>query len=490
MSTSADDLLGNVHDFFLNLFNAAGSSGQDAVLCFEPGGVPVSPAAFKIQPSDPAYSAAKAIEEVTHLSDILPSSIADGVFHRTQRSIELLAGMIISGAAPTSADDLAALGAAKAQAGAVYDDNELRTFVGNFAYRPASATPVDWYDPSVAGNWTAYHVSSGTAPAPSPPASGGKGVHIPPLCWMALPEKLTPILDPVIYNAIIESPSDVAVSKEATTAVVAPQTDIQAAIEVAPSASTIFHSRIRRESLIANESLISRPAVSDAAMMSIAKTDTVAALEPMQFTMIEKPAAASQAFDSAALQEFRNVAVAPPEDDSGMLNLHVARETRMISSLSYSAQFASNINDASTAQPVEAPEIELSFQYCVVRLSRPWFPELLLFTKGWYIAGYGADAFATGDLADSTALFPCMPTGFVAIKDLVIKGTWSQADTTAAAKSASLGPFSLVGATSSTPGSYTAPGMQIFAWICEPLPPLPPDGDPTLSAAPSPPASG
>lgn len=491
MATSADDLLGNVHDYFLNLFNTTGSSGQNAVLCFEPGGVPVSPTAFKIQPSDPTYSAAKAIEEVTHLSDILPSSIADGVFHRTQRSIELLAGMLINGAAPTSADDLATIGAAKTQVRAVYDDNELRTFVGNFSYRPTSATPVDWYDPSVAGNWAAYHFSSGAAPAPSSPSSSEEGILIPQLCWMALPENLTPLLNSDIYTAVLQSPSDAAIGSQATTTVVTPQTDVRAAIEIAPSASIApHHSLIERLPSTVSESFLSRRVVSDAAMVNIANTDTVAAVEPMHLAAVDRRAFESQALNSAAIQSLQQVAVAPPEDDTGILNLRVSRETRVISSLSYSAQMASVISAASDAQPVEAPDIEIAFQYCVVRLSRPWFPELLLFTKGWHIAGYGADAFATGDLADSKALFPCVPTGFVAIKNLIIKGTWSQADTAAAAKSVSLGPFSLVGSTASGPGSYTYPGMQIFAWICEPLPPLPPDGDPTLSAAPSsPPAN-
>ena len=143
---------------------------------------------------------------------------------------------------------------------------------------------------------------------------------------------------------------------------------------------------------------------------------------------------------------------------------------------------ASEIAAASAPQPVEAPNVEISFKYCVVRLQRPWFPELLLLTKGWYIAGYAAHTLSTGSLMDSAALFPCVPTGFVAIKELSINGSWSQADAAAATRSASLGPFSLVGSTTSGLGS---PGMQIFAWICEPLPALPPDGDPTLDAAPA-----
>jgi hypothetical protein len=491
MATSADDLLGNVHDYFLNLFNTPGSSGQNAVLCFDPGGVTVSPTDFKIAPSDATYSAAKAIEEVTHLSDILPSSIADGIFNRTQRSIELLAGMIIAGATPTSADDLATIGAAKTEVSAVYDNNELRTFVGDFSYRPASATPVDWYDPSVADNWATYHFASATAPAPASPPSGVNKIHIPPLCWMTLPEKLTPILDPTVYTAVLQAPGDAPItSSQATTAVVTPHTDVQAAIEVAPSASAFHHTLIEHQSSAINASLLAKPTIADLAMTHIVKADTVAAVEPLRIVAVDSPAFESEALNSVAIQSLRQVAAAPPADDAVALNLHVARETRLISSLSYSSQVAADISAASTAQPVEAPEIEISFQHCVVRLSRPWFPELLLFTKGWYIAGYGAESFATGDLTDATALFPCIPTGFVAIKDLTIKGTWSQADTAAAAKSASLGPFSLLGSVPSGPGTYSRPGMQIFAWICEPLPPLPPDGDPALSAAsPPPPAN-
>ena len=126
---------------------------------------------------------------------VLPSSVADGLFRRTQRSIELLAKCIITGAAQPPQPTSLRLLARKLNWGQCTTTTDLRTFVGNFSYRPTSASPVDWYDPTVEANWSSYHFSSGTPSAPPSPSVGTR-TRLPRLCWMTVPESLTPVLNP------------------------------------------------------------------------------------------------------------------------------------------------------------------------------------------------------------------------------------------------------------------------------------------------------
>ena len=60
------------------------------------------------------------------------------------------------------------------------------------------------------------------------------------------------------------------------------------------------------------------------------------------------------------------------------------------------------------------------------------------------------------------------------IKNLQISG-WSSADLDALTQSASLGPFSFAGGKEVVSGTLTAPGLQVIGWVCDLVPPLPPD---------------
>jgi hypothetical protein len=465
VADSGNSLLQGVHDFFLTLFSTAEPAGTGAVLAFEPGGVMVAPADLKINPADATYSPAKATEEVTRLSDTIPS-IANGVFESTLKSVEKLAWQIIYSSAPASSDATASVGAAKNQTQSVFENNAIGSFEGEVRYHPTSASPSDWYDPSVATNWAAYSASSSATPPPAPPEEGSAAPippSIPPLRWRILPQELEPILHPAMLATVLQPPS-------AAPSGPAPQ-------EVAPMSSVLMRPEVRF-------------AGADIPLTNVASAGVLA---PLHATSIDKPVIEADSLNPAVLQSIQQRVVVPPAV-APAVTAQIAPAVRMASSLARAEQVASTISATASEQPVDAPDLSVSFKYCVVHLTRPWFPELLLFTKGWYIPGYSAGAFGTGNATDATALFPCLPVGFVAIQDLQITGSWTQADAAAAASSAFLGPFSLLGATSSTTAagstSYAVAGIQIIAWICEPLPSTPPNGDPGVGAPPAPATSG
>jgi hypothetical protein len=134
---------------------------------------------------------------------------------------------------------------------------------------------------------------------------------------------------------------------------------------------------------------------------------------------------------------------------------------------------------ATTAQPVASNSVEVTFDHCVVTLTRPWYPDTLLLNRSWYVPGYDKGELSNGTGAKDPGILPLIPTAFVAIRKLTITANWSQQDLTAIQNSAALGPFSLIGRSfNSATGTLTCPGTQVIGWFCSAVPQMPPLPDP------------
>jgi hypothetical protein len=137
-----------------------------------------------------------------------------------------------------------------------------------------------------------------------------------------------------------------------------------------------------------------------------------------------------------------------------------------------------------TPQPVSTNRLGASFKYIRVSFQRPWMDTTLFHLPGWSIGGLASGAISNGHADANPGMLPLMPTGFIAIKDLVVNGAWNDADRQSARAAlgghttASLGPFTLA-AGGATLGSFKGdslmvPGIQIVAWVCAAMPLLPP----------------
>jgi hypothetical protein len=150
----------------------------------------------------------------------------------------------------------------------------------------------------------------------------------------------------------------------------------------------------------------------------------------------------------------------------------------------------------------------MSFDYCVVQLTRPWLSGDFLATPGWYVPGMAEGSYSSGPepvvsaLAGSTSApagtsssatqqqpatygpLTFIPTAFVAIKNLVMNASAIDGGATSTGPVSAFGPFSLVNATGAA-NALTAPGIQVIGWICEAQPQLPPATDPALIPVPS-----
>jgi hypothetical protein len=183
---SSHDLIQNVYAFFLNAYRQAapGASGGELV-AFEAIGF--SPGCSALKGTNVA---AAALEEVSHLTDVLPQ-IEGGIYTRTMRTISVTYGNMLDAAEPSSAASMVIFSDLKYQAQEAYKAT-LGSFDGPTSYHPTYPTPIDWYDLTNAANWLSYtYDASAQTPAPAPPAPVAPNVRVQ---WHILPEELRPLI--------------------------------------------------------------------------------------------------------------------------------------------------------------------------------------------------------------------------------------------------------------------------------------------------------
>jgi hypothetical protein len=131
---------------------------------------------------------------------------------------------------------------------------------------------------------------------------------------------------------------------------------------------------------------------------------------------------------------------------------------------------------ATTQRPVTSDGFSVSFRYCMVRFTRPWWDDVFLGAGEWGLPGYGIGTLSSGAMAEPQDPLTMITAGMIVIKDLKLKASWSEDDLSGLRDGVSLGPFSLAGATlpQTRNGVLERPGMQAIAWLCEVLPVLPP----------------
>ncbi|ADG20853.1 hypothetical protein [Paraburkholderia atlantica] len=126
-------------------------------------------------------------------------------------------------------------------------------------------------------------------------------------------------------------------------------------------------------------------------------------------------------------------------------------------------------------------QFELSFDYCLVSLSRPWISGGFLTHAGWYVPGSAASSWSDGTYRLSPQRFAYLPVKMLVVRKLKIKAQWTQEDRLCVQNAASFGPFSLLDAQFNDE-TLTSDGIQIVGWMCQVMPPMPPSGDSTVGA--------
>ncbi len=287
-----------------------------------------------------------------------------------------------------------------------------------------TATPANWWDMTANGNWTTHTTSSdeitGTLPVP-----------VLPWHWRVLPVYHLPILQGGLRPGIF--PVERALS------IVAARSP-----QMATSPLSAMHMEMP-----GLHQIMTTPGVEAASIPS-------STVQPIS-TMMPVIHPIAQPVIQPVIQP-------------------VARPISMLASQRVIAQLIS----VSSTQMVEAERISVSFDYCLVKLSRTWWNELFVAIKGWYIPTYGAGNLAAGSVDGSEDQCPTIPSAMFLVRNVSISGSWSEQDRTVIPSAASFGPISLIGRSIDSNLTITIPGMQIVGWMADILPALPPMSDPNL----------
>jgi len=118
--------------------------------------------------------------------------------------------------------------------------------------------------------------------------------------------------------------------------------------------------------------------------------------------------------------------------------------------------------------------VSITFDFCLVRVDRPWLHRAFLDDASWMIPGTGRGALSTNDGHG----LPALPVGFVALRNLRIEAPWTPEDITALEHSVQFGPFNFE--SNVVDGAITHAGIQVIGWLLEDVSDLPPvDGLPS-----------
>ena len=427
MPTSTANLMQKIYDLFSGIY-ATQDSGK-AFLAFELAGLPLSADMFKL---NDVLSPAMAVERLSvEIADAVMTAQGDKV-ERLSSTIDAMVEFLLVSSMPVDADGTEELGALKEPASRAFDGKLGSEELGRPPFHPVFATPEDWYVPTANDNWTQHTVGeqqSSTPPAHSAPAA------VPPgqLHWRVLPVAMRPMLEqPIGQNHPLFSMS-------------------------------LQHPVGRVE--LSGPSAVPAKAVSHpiTAMAMPAPHAPTPALAFPRWAFLPSLAKPIQPQPAATAPHPAPVPLRPLIVPHAVAQLHAT----------------------TTPRPVASEAIEISFEHCIVTLNRPWFPQMFLMGRNWYLPGYVSGSFSTGAGVGDNGYLPLITSAFVAIRNLKISSKWSEQDLDAVQGSAALGPFSLVGRRFDLgTGTLTCVDTQIIAWFCQPLPITPPLSDPALATKP------
>ena len=460
MSSPITDLMQQVHDYFLSLYQTKNSVvNSETFLSFDSGASPpISIANFR-QPGQADFSDTLATEEFSQLVNQVPQLSANR-FTPNGNQVEEQYEMLVMGGmseSPTENDQVF-FGRMRDQAEERLKNSKIgRARIGAppIPYCQSFASPSNWYRPDATSNWTSYSVTIAeqsktteqTKPIFRSAVQSAIALDInQPWALKVLPQELTAVLkQPEILDRIAVQD-------------VAPQIDRT----LNKAAPIRFKREMLLQSVEVNSDLlqsIRQPAVLQINQLSqkIASVLSKAALERNFDDRIMTPRI------KAVVKQPVATPIATPILDRSTL---VGRNWQLQELVNV------QILAQSLTETIKSSQISVSFDYCWVNIDRRWFYNPYLQTHNWYIPGFQA--------GESTAkAFPAIPIAVLLVRNLRIQSNWQAQELQSVQNSMALGPFSLVGRSiEQGTGAIVQPGMQVMAWACQIMPSLPPSRSP------------
>ncbi|WP_321935178.1 hypothetical protein [Paraburkholderia sp. J8-2] len=136
--------------------------------------------------------------------------------------------------------------------------------------------------------------------------------------------------------------------------------------------------------------------------------------------------------------------------------------------------------DTVTTDPIGQDHVDVSFEYTVVKIDRPWLYTPFLIDMNWYIPDARRGELNPGIDGASGALLAQIPIQFIVVRNVVMSAQFNEADASAINSSFAIGPLGTAGKVDIQDGSLTLAGMQIIAYIDISVATLPPRSAPSF----------
>jgi hypothetical protein len=381
MSSTLGDLTTTLRTLLMEHFRATTPAVEgQPFLAFELG-TPIPDDTFRLRPGDPEYSPVVALEYLSHQANVAPR-VQDGVLFATSNRIDNLYEILLAGATASDPGAMELLGRVKRSALASFDETlGSVSSSGIERFRPVHADPINWYDQTVAGNWTRLALDQFDEPPPPPPTPPTPTSPPPSHPFPDSPKSPFPVMWRPVPRGLQS-----ALSGRVTTAGVR---------------------RFNEEARVA--------------------------------------AGSGLAVAGAGATRLRSLVADVP------------------------------VIEAPAAPRVTSDGFSISIDVCLVHLRRPWFGDGLLNLSGWFVPSVARGSFSDGTGAGNATPLSVLPVACVCIRNLAIKARWNDADRQQVETSSHLGAFALMGRLfDHNTATLTVQGMQCIAWICQPMPRLPP----------------
>lgn len=452
-----DNLIQQIHDFFLNQYNGS-LDGTNTFLAFEPLGLMISPDDFQFNGS---FNATVAQQQVSIMADTVPA-ISDvfepDAFNKISDQYGQLVGdgenmvgtleFCDANIDPGQTDQyLAYFGFLKKIAQQKFSQTGEQASILNPSAQVAACnvTPSTWYDPA-SPIWQQKTFQSAT-----PATNTTTTPTAPVLNWkLGLNLQKTPVTG-TVYTTLNTHLKLLNIASEPAAVAAPPTAQPAATATTAP----------------ANRMMMERPM---ALNMRQAQTVTPQTVQPVRSEAIMARPVITQAAP-LMLSKVNYSALRTAVPFSQMVNVN-----RVI-----------GLNNNAVTQPVNSSQFSVDFSYSLVRFERDWMYQPLIDKASiWYSLTNLAGDYSTGkNSSDNQGLLRCIPKAMIVVKDLNISAQWSAADIQMAASSFGFGCFNISNSPPITSASQqlSAPGIQVIAWICEVMPQLPVNSDPGMVGA-------
>ncbi len=430
-----EDLMENVHDFFIEKYEGVDKSSS--FLSFEPLGTVIDPEDFEHETEE--ISELQAREQLSIMGDRLPEinpMYLTNTFRLSDVYEDLIKSSQFTGVKINLEDKskyIAKFSEVRSEVVQKFEDaskSSITTPEG--MYLPVYGSPKKWFDPK--GSFWMAKSFSAKGPKKTAASKGTKTQKmLVPLMWR-----------PKLEANVLEVKGK-AKTKQAT-----------------PVKKAIALNKLQTQ-------VLAKPVFSKVHFASQPKRNRAALSKkpsPVKVQPKKKPKSV-KAKTKLASNFFLN-------DLSVLKHLQVAERARLTNTMAQ--------NTKVPTEPVHSNEFSMSFEYCIVKLHRPWFDSSLFhYRKLWYSMTHDKGYFSTGAKDETNkGVLKCIPTAMIIIKNLKLTAAWTEDDKKNAKSSVGLGIFN-VNDSVFMGNDLVNPGMQIIGWMCQVMPEMPVLNDPNIS---------